>query len=297
MYDFIRDPDRGVDGGIDGRRQTIQKVGSEVFLHSFFAQNVNRLIVCNGGFVFRVIDADLVIAVDMDHCLVLIRIAIGNAMNPVVAVYDLQIDAAVIIGILIQVEVVPAGDCVRFQTIPGNQTDLTAVIRHTQVTIAHENLVGGIVEEIIDIEFQADVLCKIIFKKMPAQINRIGNVQIVIPEIHKADLFFKEEVREPLRCVQKLFRRNRWILQNPVGGKIGLVSLLLRSIAAEADVFHSIGNIGTEIDVPILFLGSIHAGQKIHGLPRNTVFTHKYIRFCGGKQLRYGRSCAIIHRK
>ena len=111
------------------------------------------------------------------------------------------------------------------------------------------DLMGGIVEEIVRVEFQHMIGGVVVIKKVGAYIDRRGEIDTVVPEVKENHPFFKEK-RAVCAVVGKAALRG---IQKPAGAEVGSMRRLRSGKAPETDMFSAIGDGRTVIAGTVLF--------------------------------------------
>ena len=117
-------------------------------------KEVGGFVVSDGCLGFRVVSAHHIVAPYMDDSLVFQKPLLGILTNTPVSVENDDVLVPEVIGIVVGKAVVAAGNGVALDAIALKNRYLAAVIRYKKVRSALHYLVGGVVEKVLNIEFQ-----------------------------------------------------------------------------------------------------------------------------------------------
>lgn len=131
-------------------------------------------------------------------------LGLGDA---VIGVDDADIGIAVIGRIPVDKDIIPSGYTVILDAIALGDIVLHAIVIDKEVIAAPHDLMAGIVEKIVIVKFEIIICLQIIGKKSLLQVDRCFDIHAVIPEIQKADGFFKRQVADAGSVVFRCDRR------------------------------------------------------------------------------------------
>lgn len=100
-----------------------------------------------------------------------------------ISVDNFDVPVAEISVIAVHKPVVPAADCIIFDTVAGKNVDLHAIIGNKQVGTAFHDFVVGVVKQVVNIKPKMTGLAVIIGKTAFLEINRRLNIDVVVAEV------------------------------------------------------------------------------------------------------------------
>ncbi len=174
--------------------------------------------------------------------------------HAVVDVEDFQVLTAEIGGIAVDEAKVFSSPGVGLDAVAGDYADLHSVVRHEIVVPAAHDLVGRIIKQVVGIEFQHMGGGQVIVENFFAHINRVAEIEPVVPEIDEADPFLKGE----RGILQIRSYAAAGSVQDPAALQIGGVGCGGGVEAAQADMLVPVGQRGTEIGLAVFFHGGEH---------------------------------------
>ena len=172
-----------------------------------------------------------------------------NPAHAVKTVHDFNVFIAVIQGIPVDKPVIPAFHGIIFNTIPGGNAHLHAIIRYKQMIPTSHDFMGGVVKQIVQVKFQNHVHCEIIFKIPASDIDRIGNIDSIVPEVHQTYPLSKRKQH----ILPVSLKQDRSVIDDLQGFSVCLMGGLPGCEAAQADMFVLICDGSAEIDASVFF--------------------------------------------
>lgn len=185
-----------------------------------FFYNVGGFIISDRGFDDRIVNADAVIAVDMDFGEETERAVILDSLHAGIRIDADHVGVAEIMRISVGKIVVPAFDGKIADAVAVQNIDLHAVIRHEQMIAAFHDFMSGVVKQIVDIKGIDDVGTVIIKEKLLFDINRIFDIEFMVPEIHQSNAFFKRQRKRRIGI-----RQSGGIIQYFLSFQVGVMRL------------------------------------------------------------------------
>ena len=124
--------------------------------------------------------------------------------------------------------------------VAGKHGYLHAVVIDIQPSAPFEQLVAGKIKQVIDVKLIDFIRCQVIMKIRAVHINRIFDINAVIPEIQQGNYFFMMQQKAGKNSI---IYRNPRILQKASRFQVSIVCIQLRIKAAEADMLAAVCNI------------------------------------------------------